>query len=376
MKWTLWLFSIFFISCASSHHGINISNETKLKLLDTYELPHNMQFSNTIVGGLSGIDYDRKNDIYYLICDDGSKINPARFYKARIIINESGIDTVSFIEMNYLKQKNGNLFPGPAEDPWNTPDPESIRLHPKKDFLVWGNEGQRIYRKTDTVISDPAVVMMDLKGNFIDSFSIPSNLRMKKKASGPRNNGSFEGITFTKNYKTLLVSMEEPLYEDGPLAGLNDSSAITRIIAFDIKYLKPQKQFAYRIEPVAIPPNPPGAFRINGISEILWIDKKKILVVERSYSVGTKPSSIKIFLADLKGATDVSNYTSIETLSLNFIQKKLLLNLDTLGIYVDNIEGITLGPKLPNGTASLILIADNNFHENEISQFFLFEIYN
>ena len=105
---------------------------------------------------------------------------------------EEGFDAVSFIEMNYLKQKNGNLFPGPAEDPWNTPDPESIRLHPKKDFLVWGNEGQRIYRKTDTVISDPAVVMMDLKGNFIDSFSIPSNLRMKKKASGPRNNGSFE----------------------------------------------------------------------------------------------------------------------------------------------------------------------------------------
>src|SRR5687768_7411559 len=113
MKWTLLVFSIFFISCASSHHGVKISNDTKLKLLDTYELPHNMQFSNTTVGGLSGIDYDRQNDICYLICDDGSKINPARFYTAKIIINESRIDTVRFVEMNYLKQKNGNLFPGP-----------------------------------------------------------------------------------------------------------------------------------------------------------------------------------------------------------------------------------------------------------------------
>ncbi|MGZ5189454.1 MAG: esterase-like activity of phytase family protein [Flavisolibacter sp.] len=375
MKYTLPIVLIFFISCSTINNRTKVSNETKLRFIGKYELPHNMQFSNTTVGGLSGIDYDRKNDVYYLICDDGSRINSARFYKAKITITNTGIESVRFLEVKYLKQRNGNLYPAATLDPWNTPDPESIRIHPTKNFLLWGNEGHRIYNKTDTIISDPAVVMMDLEGNFVDSFSIPSNMHMRKNALGPRNNGSFEGITFTKNYKTLLVSMEEPLYEDGPRAGIYDSSAINRIIEFDMKNLKPKSQYAYRIEPVAIPPKPPGAFRINGISEILWINDDKILVVERSYSVGTKPSTIKIFLADLKGASEVSGYTSLENIPVNFISKKLLLNMDSLGIYVDNIEGITIGPVLPNGHSSVILVADNNFDEKEISQFFLFEIH-
>lgn len=374
MKWYLSLSCIFFFSCGSVKNGIKISNNSQLRLIGKYELPHNMQFSNTTIGGLSGIDYDRKNDIYYIIADDGSKINPARFYTARITINQNGIENLHFLKMNYLKQRNGNVYPGPAEDPTKTPDPESLRIHPYEKFLLWTSEGQKIFKGNDTIISDPALTKTDLHGHFIDSFSIPANLRMHKKEAGPRNNGSFEGMTFTKNFQTILVSMEEPLYEDGALAGLYDSTAINRIIEFDTKDLKPKGQYAYRIEPVAIPPDPPGGFRINGISEILWVSYNKLLVVERSFSVGTKASTIKIFLADMKGATEVSKYQNLQNMSLQFIQKKLLLNMDTLGFYIDNIEGITLGPKLPNGHASLILVSDNNFDGKQISQFFLFEI--
>jgi hypothetical protein len=374
MKWTLFVILIFIVSCTSVKNGIKISNETKLKLIGKYELPHNLEFLNTTVGGLSGIDYDRENDVYYLISDDGSKINPARFYKAKIIINQTGIESVRFLEVNYLKQKNGNFYPGPAEDPWKTPDPESIRLHTKNNLLLWANEGQKIYRKTDTIISNPAVIVMDLKGNYIDSFVIPSNMRMQKKASGPRNNGSFEGMSFSNDYKLLYVSMEEPLYEDGPRAGLNDSIGSVRIIKFNVKKRKPIGQYGYHIDPVAIPPKPSGGFHLNGISEILWINESKLLVIERSYSVGTKSSTIKLFLADLRRAADFTSYSGIDKINSHFIKKILLLNLNTLGIYVDNIEGMTFGPRLPNGHQSLILISDNNFDEQEISQFFIFEI--
>src|SRR5687768_1734551 len=128
MKWMLALLCMFFISCASVSNRIKISNDTRLRFIGKYELPHNMQFAGSTVGGLSGIDYDRKNDFYYLISDDGSKINPARFYKAKITITGSGIETVRFVEMQYLKQRNGIIFPGPREDLSKTPDPETIRL--------------------------------------------------------------------------------------------------------------------------------------------------------------------------------------------------------------------------------------------------------
>jgi hypothetical protein len=48
--------------------------------------------------------------------------------------------------------------------------------------------------------------------------------------------------------------------------------------------------------------------------------------------------------------------------------------MDKLGVYVDNVEGITFGPKMPNGNKTLLLVADNNFAATEKTQFFLFEL--
>jgi hypothetical protein len=48
--------------------------------------------------------------------------------------------------------------------------------------------------------------------------------------------------------------------------------------------------------------------------------------------------------------------------------------MDDPGTYVENVEGMTIGPNLPNGNQTLIFVTDNNFFEQEITQFLLFEI--
>ena len=48
--------------------------------------------------------------------------------------------------------------------------------------------------------------------------------------------------------------------------------------------------------------------------------------------------------------------------------------MDNLGIYIDNVEGMTFGPTLPNGHKTLVCVADNNFEILEKTQFLLFEI--
>ena len=60
--------------------------------------------------------------------------------------------------------------------------------------------------------------------------------------------------------------------------------------------------------------------------------------------------------------------------SITPVKKKLLLDLSTLGIYLDNLEGITLGPRLPDGTQSLLLVSDDNFSDAQVTQFLLFRI--
>ena len=111
-----------------------------------------------------------------------------------------------------------------------------------------------------------------------------------------------------------------------------------------------------------------------GVPDILSIGTNKLLIVERSYSTGRLPCTIKLFIADLGGATDISRMTLNNNTDFTPATKKLLLNMDDLGIYTDNIEGVTFGPLLPNGHKTLLFIADNNFNPLEKTQVLLFEV--
>jgi len=362
-------------SCTSSKQIITPPPDSvsQLKFLGEYDVPNGKQFKGTTIGGLSGIDYDANNDIYYIISDDRSAINPARFYTAKVHLRENQIDSVEFIDVRTLLQKDGSPYPNSTQDPSHVPDPEDIRYNPIKDEVIWSSEGER--KPSDNILEDPSVIVVDKIGNYKDSFEIPANMRMHATENGPRQNSVFEGLTFSADYKYLFVGVEEPIYEDGPRAGANDSTAWIRIIKFDTEQRKQVAQYSYKIEPVAYPAIPEGSFKINGVSAIALAGENKLFVVERSFSTGRLASTIRVFLADLNEATDVANTNSVVSQpAAKPVSKKLLLNMDELGRYIDNIEGVTWGPTLPNGHKSLLFVSDNNFSPLEKTQFLLFEV--
>ncbi len=365
----------FLLSCSATKGNEKTAGINHLKFLGDYVVGYNKNFENTTIGGLSGIDYNFKKKEYYLISDDRSKMNPARFYTAKLIIKKNKIDSVIFTAVTFLKNQLGNFYPNSGKDPYHAPDPEALRHDPENKTFIWSSEGERIVNSRKTVLENPSVTEINLKGNYLDTFQLPPQLLMKETENGPRRNSVFEGVTFDKNYKNLFVSVEEPLYQDGPRAGTGDSSGINRIIKFDMKTKKPIAQFAYLTDPVAYPAIPAGAFKINGISDILNIGKNKLLIIERSYSTGRLACTIKVFIADISSGENINNVASLKTMpDLKTASKKLLLNMDNLGIYIDNVEGVTFGPKLSNGKRSLIFITDNNFNPLEKTQFLLFEI--
>ena len=181
-------------------------------------------------------------------------------------------------------------------------------------------------------------------------------------------------MSFADNYKTFFVNAEEPLYEDGPGADVTENNAFIRIYKFDAGSRKNTAQYAYKLSPVAYPAIPVTAFKINGVPEILSIGNNKLLIIERSFSSGRTACTIKLFIADLNGATDISRMTLKNNDDFTPAAKKLLLNMDDLGIYTHNIEGVTFGPLLPNGHKTLLFIADNNFSAVEKAQVLLFEV--
>lgn len=367
--------SVLLLSCTTSkkilHSTVTISS---IKFLNAYEIPYNMQYKNTTVGGLSGIDYDADENVYYFICDDRSDIDAARFYTARIVLNNYKIDSLVFTGVHNLLQSNGLAYPNKKQNKLQVTDPEAMRYNPKTKTLVWSSEGERIVMPGDTVLINPSVTNMQTNGKFINSFQLPANMHMQAVEKGPRRNGVFEGLAYADNYKTLYVSVEEPLYEDGPRAEVIDNNAFIRINKFNTATKKAVAQYAYKLDAVAYEAKPSNAFKVNGISDIMSLGNNKLLVIERSYSTGRLPCTIKVFIANLNAATDVTGITLTNNKNFIPVNKTLLLNMDSLGIYTDNIEGVTYGPVLPNGKKSLLFIADNNFNPLEKAQLLLFEI--
>jgi hypothetical protein len=364
-------------SCTTSRKlaSIDPPQINQLKLLDIYVVPHNMKYKNTTVGGLSSIDYNAQKNEYYFVCDDRSNINPARFYTANIVIKDFKIDTVAFTDVQFMRTPTGDTFPDYYKKAKEAVDPESLRYNGAKDYFVWTSEGEKMVTNKDTVIVNPGIIMMDKTGKFLDTFRLPEKLIMRVGPSGPRQNGVLEGMSFGNNYKELYVTNEEPLYQDGPQVETFVQKTWLRFFKFDVSTKRNTEQYAYMPEKIDTLPKPASAFKVNGVSEILYIGNKQFLVVERAFSSGRQKCTIKIFLADASKASNIRDVPSLILDAPAFpMSKKLLFNFDNVDQFIDNVEGITLGPKLSNGNQTLLLVVDNNFSQFEQTQIILMEI--
>ncbi|RBQ05373.1 esterase-like activity of phytase family protein [Pedobacter miscanthi] len=371
-------FAIVLSSCTATKQVAVRQNETSIssvKFLHEYVMPLNPVFENSVVGGLSGIDYDAAQNQYYLISDDPSQFSPARIYTAQIDLKENKIDTIRIIGVSYLLQENGKQYPKYGTDKTVKPDGESVRYNPNTKQLIWSSEGERLFKNGDTIIVQPGLTFISTAGKFLDTIPLPKGFHFTKTESGPRKNALFEGLTYADNYKTLYASLEEPLYQDGPQSSFGYDKALTRILKFDVATKKNIAQYAYNLGALPVKPTVDNDWNVNGISEILAVNKHTLLVMERAWAKGHDDHTfLKLYLVDLQGAENEINNASFLKNPPKPLTKKLLFDFDTLNRHIDNFEGVTFGPKLANGHQSLIFCVDNNFGKSQVQQFFLFEV--
>jgi len=102
--------------------------------------------------------------------------------------------------------------------------------------------------------------------------------------------------------------------------------------------------------------------------------------MERSFSVGGvlgggTGNVVVINEVSTVGATDVLTidalYENGSPIAHTPVTKSEVFAFDDLGIPIDNIEGMTFGPILPDGRQSLMIVSDNNFSPGQFTQFIL-----
>jgi hypothetical protein len=338
-----------------------------LTYLGQSQVPFGATFDGTVIGGLSGISYDAGRGLYYVISDDRSEKNPARFYTVRLSLSDKGIDGVTVTGTHPFLDPSGQPFRPLTLDttpPVVPPDPEGIAFDPSRQRLYWCSEGERL--TAGPVLLDPWVRIAGLDGAYLSQFTLPPNLAMSAEHTGPRRNKALEGVALTPDGRSLFAAMEDPGYNDGPAAD-DGHGVLTRITKFDVATGTPTAQYAYPMEP----PAPPAD--LNGVSDLVASSDTTFLVLERSDSV---PPTVRIYRAETGSATDVLAMPSMTDAAPTPMSKSLAVDLSaTPGLSpLDNVEGITLGPKLPDGRESVVLVSDNNFSSRQVTQFLLFAL--
>lgn len=348
-------------------------------------VPSGTVFGATVVGGLSGIDRIGPGARFLAISDDrsSSPANPARFYELSLDLAQfvrsaqPGMAGVSFHTVTTILTPEGQPFGN------NQVDPESMRVDPRSGHLYWANEGQR----NAAGLQNPTVREMKPDGTHVRSFAVPARYRpagLGASDPGVRNNLAFESLALSPDGRTLYTATENALVQDGPPATLAGGSS-ARILAFDVASGEAGKEWIYPVDPVVMPPAQEGGFATNGLVELLALGEEQFIAVERSFAAGAatpgvgpngRPTgnSVRLYLVDARGATDVSAMDSIIGREVQPVRKTLLLDLSTLRhddgtpLATDNIEGLSWGP-LWQGKPTLILVSDNNFSDTQFTQF-------
>ena len=125
------------------------TSSTGLTYLGQIDFPTTYVFDDTAVGGLSAISYDAGRQVYYVISDDRSRKNPARFYTVRITLQDNRLIGVEWLGTTPLLDRSGAPFPPLSPDATPVvipPDPEGIAFDERRQQLYWSSEGERISR--------------------------------------------------------------------------------------------------------------------------------------------------------------------------------------------------------------------------------------
>ena len=228
----------------------------------------------------------------------------------------------------------------------------------------------------------PFIREMHLDGRYSSQVPLPKMFSADSEGArgestqstrGVRDNLGFEGLAFAPSGDTFWAAMEAPLVEDGPMPAVGKVGGACRITQFHAHNSQPIRQIAYYPDAIPYAPVPAGAWADNGISEVWMASETGMLVLERAYAAGVG-NSLRLYWIDVEDCDDVIDKPALSQGVFKPAGKTLLLDFAKAGLTpLDNTEGMTRGPTLPNGNPTLVFVSDDNFNPRQVTQFVAFE---
>lgn len=293
---------------------------SSLTIRRTFQGPVRLRRGSTAAAELSGIAYGG-GTTYYAVGDNGAT-------------SIWQLDTT----LNARSGRIGSaLVSGGISAPSMGSDSEGIALAPD-ETAAW------ISDENDSSITQFSL----LTGLMLSSVGVPSIYR----PANVQGNFGLESLTYGAD--TLWTANEEALKSDGPLSTTAEGTWI-RLQRFDGPDLTAASQYAYRTDPIAAM-SPLTTAERSGVVDLLALPDGQVLALERELGGFVPHFRNRIYLVDFTGASDVSETPSLADGGFTPVTKTLLWQ----GVFgFANFEGITLGPRLNDGSYAVVLVSDD-----------------
>ena len=180
-------------------------------------------------------------------------------------------------------------------------------------------------------------------------------------------NFGYESLSYNEN-TGLLWTCTENVYPDANALMTSDTAAVVRLQSFNVD-LRPVSAYSYRMDkPQA---DSAGKHYAHGISELLALDDGSLVVLEREFRV---PESIlgayvvcKLYLVRPQSSASTEYMSESPETEL---PKELLCEWKTrLALFnysLANYEGMCLGPKLADGSQTVVMVSDSQNREGGV----------
>jgi len=191
-------------------------------------------------------------------------------------------------------------------------------------------------------------------GSVLQTVSLPALFTTHNRV-----NQGLESLTYDALSSRLWTATESALTIDGPVATPTAGSTV-RLLELNLSgnSVTAGSQFAYQVEPI----HGGGSSAQNGLVELVSLPDGALLGLERSLASTLPPYLSRIYEIDFSTATDVSAAPYDAGLlgqTITKVGKELLWSGGAGGGFGQNLEGLTVGPRLPSGDWVLLGVVDN-----------------
>jgi len=332
--------------------------------------------NNGRVGFFSDIYYDGNRNEWWGLSDRGPGGGTLN-YETRVQRFTLDVDMNSGAISNFqiaqtIKFSNqgaamNGIAPSPGNVLGNALDPEGLVVHPTSGHFYVSDE------------YGPSVYEMDRTGAVVKTFTTPANLLPRNAASGvanfagdtgntagKRTNRGFEGLAVSPDGKYVFAMLQSAMLDEG--AG---SGSVNRIVKFDAATGLAVGQYAYQMK---------RSGQGQGISSLVALNDHEFLVLERNnrgVGVGADFATAdkEVYKIDISAASDVSDidldsgspYTVAQKsspfldLDINRIDLDGDGDVESVGKSPEKWEGLTIGPRLNDGSYLLLAGTDNDY---------------